>query len=164
MMRVTLVLGRDGMGEADEEDFDTWVAYVCDRIDERAGVVVDVDVRAPRDVQSDEIRGGTDEQRTAVAEAKAALWDDWCSEGAARAPDAVSVLSEPAPGAVWVHGVTGQDVEERTLPAGTLVRRVETDVELVGGEECRVSRFQASEDGEHWYDYRYYDVLALEPS
>jgi hypothetical protein len=84
--RPTLLLGRDGIGDgADEDNFQSWVAYVCARIDERCGFEVDVDTRGQRDVQSDDIRGGTDEQREAIADAKRSLWDEWCSDGA---PDA----------------------------------------------------------------------------
>jgi len=79
---VTLVLGRDGMGDADEADFDSWVSYVCAHIDERAGFAVEVETRGARDVQSDAVTGGTDEARETVAEAKAAMWDEWCAQGA----------------------------------------------------------------------------------
>ena len=83
MQNVTLVLGRDGLGESTDRDFDAWVAYVSAHIDERAGFTVDVDVAWPRDVQDDRVVGGTDEQRQAVVEAKASIWDDWCADGAA---------------------------------------------------------------------------------
>jgi hypothetical protein len=82
MSTPVLVLGRDGMGGGDEADFDAWVAFVCKRIDARAGFEVDVDVRGSRDVQSDEIVGGTDEEREIIDEAQEALWEEWCSAGA----------------------------------------------------------------------------------
>jgi hypothetical protein len=85
MAKATLVLGRDGMGDANEEDFEAWVAYVCARIDERAGFEVDVDEQPARGGQNDTIEGGTDEQRETIAEVKRSLWDDWCAECAPRA-------------------------------------------------------------------------------
>lgn len=47
-MPAILILGRDGMGEADEADFEAWSLFVCQRIDERCGFTVDMDERAPR--------------------------------------------------------------------------------------------------------------------
>jgi hypothetical protein len=76
-----IVLGRDGLGDASEADFDSWVSYVSANIDERAGFEVEVDTRGERDVQSDEITGN-DEQRETIGETVAALWEDWCAEGA----------------------------------------------------------------------------------
>ncbi len=77
-----LTLGRDGMGEnASEVDFDSWVSYICAHIDDRAGFSVEVETRGARDVQSDAVTGATDEERERGAEAKAAMWDDWCAEG-----------------------------------------------------------------------------------
>lgn len=85
MTQITLVLGRDGMGaDATESDFEAWVAYVCDRMDSRVGFGVDIQERGPRDIQSDAIESGSEAQQSAVAEAKAALWHDWCAAGAPR--------------------------------------------------------------------------------
>ena len=80
-MTATLLLGRDGLGEATEADFASWVAYVSERIDE-SGVHAAVSGRGPRDVQGDEIVGASDEERVAIEEARRALWDRWCAEGA----------------------------------------------------------------------------------
>lgn len=83
MTRAMLVLGRDGMGnDATEADYDAWVSYVCERIDDATGLMVDVETRGPRDVQTDVISGVSDDERTIVEEAKASLWDDWCAAGA----------------------------------------------------------------------------------
>lgn len=76
----TLILGRDGMGgSAAEEDFSSWVLFLCRLIDERCGFEVDVDERDRGGVQSDTIIGATDEQRQTIDEAKRALWDEWCA-------------------------------------------------------------------------------------
>jgi hypothetical protein len=82
MMGPGVVLGRDGMGnDADESDFDAWVAYVCDRIDTACGFAAEVESRVGIEVQSDRYYG-TDEQRATLREAVASLWNAWCSEGA----------------------------------------------------------------------------------
>jgi hypothetical protein len=80
----TLVLGRDGMGpNSDEAAFKAWVAYVEDRIDERAGFVVDVEWRGKRDVQSDMVYDCDSEgEKATVEEVKRDLWNEWCAEGA----------------------------------------------------------------------------------
>jgi hypothetical protein len=81
-VKAALILGRDGMGESSpEDDFDSWVTFVTDRIDERTGLDVAVEVRSPRDVQEDAIRGD-DAARQTIREAKAALWEEWCASGA----------------------------------------------------------------------------------
>lgn len=79
MNKITLILGRDGMGDhATEADYRAWVDYVCSNIDVACGFTVDVDLRDPKDVQKDEIEGGGDAQRSIIEEAKAYLWDKWC--------------------------------------------------------------------------------------
>jgi hypothetical protein len=76
---VTLILGRDGMGDdASEDDFASWVSYVCEQIDGRAGFTVDVEERPRRDMQTDMILSATRGQREIIGEAKEALWDAWC--------------------------------------------------------------------------------------
>lgn len=80
-MTPLLILGRDGMGaDATEADFDAWVSFVCDHIDDACGFEVDVDYRHRREVQSDVIvRAGDDETIRVIWEAKQALWDRWCA-------------------------------------------------------------------------------------
>jgi hypothetical protein len=66
------------MGDGDDErDFDSWVNFLCQNIDEAAGFPVAVDVRLSSDVQSDEISGGTPDQLVAIAEAARDLWQRW---------------------------------------------------------------------------------------
>ena len=80
----TIILGRDGMGGMTvEEDFDRWVAFVCDRIDDACGYEVDVDVRRPRDVQSDRfIPGpGEDQDGEMLRRGLVKVWQMWVSEG-----------------------------------------------------------------------------------
>jgi hypothetical protein len=79
----TLVLGRDGMGASEAADFDLWVSFVCEHIDERVGFEVDVEERGKHDVQSDDIRTATDEEREVILTAKELLWADWCAWGCA---------------------------------------------------------------------------------
>jgi hypothetical protein len=79
-----LILGREGLGadEGDEQAFEAWVEYVCDHIDKRCGFGVGVARRGHGEIQTDEIRGGTDEQRETIGYVKQDLWNDWCAEGA----------------------------------------------------------------------------------
>ena len=69
-----------GDDSANESDFDSWVDYVCQHIDDAAGFPVAVDIRLPRDVQTDAISGGTHDQLVAMAEAKRELWLRWCAD------------------------------------------------------------------------------------
>jgi hypothetical protein len=90
---VTLTLGRDGMGDnADEADFDAWVSYVTDRINEESDCDVTVEVRGPRDVQDDDIRGGDERMpgcapgydgNAAVGDAMTRLWEAFCADDSA---------------------------------------------------------------------------------
>lgn len=62
--------------------------------------------------------------------------------------------------AMGVHGITGQDVEEGELAAGTLVRNVTYQHTQEGRQAVR---FEASSDGGvSWYPQRSYGTLALE--
>lgn len=79
---MTLILGRDGMGDSTEADYDSWVSYVCAHIDEASGHNVTVEERGTRDVQSDDVRGDAEDVIEAVRDAKWRLWEQWCAEGA----------------------------------------------------------------------------------
>lgn len=87
MATATVKLTAYNMGpEATEADFDNWVEFVNERIDEKCGFSVEVDAYPfARGQASDDIsvgpRGG-DECRGTIVEALSTLWDDWCSEGA----------------------------------------------------------------------------------
>ena len=84
MAKATLILGRDGMGEdATEADFNAWVAFACERIDERCGFEVDVDTRAMREVQTDRVSADTDDAKQTVRESLAVLWDEFCADASA---------------------------------------------------------------------------------
>lgn len=81
-MMPRLVLGREGMGEqGTEDDFDRWVDFVCDRIDEACGFEVDVDTCRRGESQKDRIEG-EDSEREIIERATERLWDRWCAEGA----------------------------------------------------------------------------------
>jgi hypothetical protein len=80
--RATLTLGRDGLGDATEEDFDAWTRYVAARVHARTGLDVTVGQTSPRDVQTDRVRAASEDDEQTVREALAALWVDWCAEGA----------------------------------------------------------------------------------
>ena len=75
-----LILGRDGMGaDADEADFDAWVAFVCARIDVMTGLDVTVEYRGARDVQDDCIIAD-DADRQTIHDAIQLLWDAFCAD------------------------------------------------------------------------------------
>ena len=84
MSAVTIVLGRDGMGsEADEADFDAWVAYVERRIPELTSVDVTVEERGSRDVQEDAIRVDDTIDASDVRSVLTRLWEDFCGDDSA---------------------------------------------------------------------------------
>jgi hypothetical protein len=78
--RATVTLGRKGMGDAAEEDFQAWCDYVCDHIDEKLGFAVEVERRQLRDVQDDKITadGYGSGDSLAVYEALHAMWEEFC--------------------------------------------------------------------------------------
>lgn len=85
--KATLTLGRDGLGEATEADFDAWVDYVTDNIEASCGFPVEVLPRMKYEVQADEIAAHSSLEeaeriRGTVQEAVSALWLEWCAEGA----------------------------------------------------------------------------------
>lgn len=80
----TVILGRDGMGDAaDEDDFDAWVAYVTERIDAASGLDVDVQTRGARDVQSTGYPGAMDDEAQTLRDALVTLWADFCADDSA---------------------------------------------------------------------------------
>jgi hypothetical protein len=81
MSAPTLTLGRDGFGATPtEEEFDSWVSLVCERIDDLTGLTVGVDARSSRALdQSDTITGCDYDDQRAIDEAKQALWQEWCA-------------------------------------------------------------------------------------
>jgi hypothetical protein len=78
----TITLGRDGMGpEADEADFEAWVAYVSARfehIEQGAGLDgLSIETRERRDVQSTAIAA---DDAHAIESILSDLWDDFCAD------------------------------------------------------------------------------------
>lgn len=85
---ITVTLTAYNMGaECDEQDFAAWHTFVCERIDEAVGFVVDdVDMHDYRNGPSeDTVTGGTDEQRAAIRSWLAHEgWDLFCATTEAR--------------------------------------------------------------------------------
>lgn len=78
MADATLILGRDGMGElATEADYDAWVTFVCERIDDATGLDVNVEERGAQDVQDDTIRGYAGDEQP-IRDALETLWNEFC--------------------------------------------------------------------------------------
>ena len=83
MSKLAVTLTSYNTGDATEEDFDRWVAYVDQRIDEQVGATVRVDASAFGAAQTDDgVRGGNPDQRQSVREALEVLWESWCANGA----------------------------------------------------------------------------------
>jgi hypothetical protein len=80
MSDATVILGRDGMGEATEADFDAWVTFVCDKIDGATGLDVDVEVRHLGDVQSDHFAPRGTPNAETVESAIVDLWEQFCAD------------------------------------------------------------------------------------
>ena len=68
MSKISVTLSSANMGpDADERDFQAWQSWVCDKIDDAMGFVVDdVDLHRFGDGAEDTVIGGTEEQRAAV--------------------------------------------------------------------------------------------------
>lgn len=73
-----LLIGREGMSDEDAKDFDSWVAFVSERIEKRCGFTFYVLAHAPGDVQRTEVRQAEDDKADAIREALSDLWDEWC--------------------------------------------------------------------------------------
>jgi vacuolar-type H+-ATPase subunit H len=121
-----LILGRDGIGSnATEANFKSWVLYVCDYIDRKAGFWVNVDERLPREIQSDEIRDATDSEHDAIEAAKQSLWQDWCASAGtnAKMTEAAAIELGRKAGREEVETVwneQGREAVEGTLKPGVL--------------------------------------------
>ncbi len=66
-------------GEATAADYDAWVRYVNEHIDERAGFTVQVDADRFGTAGDDRISDADDAQREEIKEALRSLWDSWCA-------------------------------------------------------------------------------------
>lgn len=62
--------------------------------------------------------------------------------------------------AVWIHGLTGQEIEEGYLPAGTLVKNIVT-TELVDGD-VQTDFLASADGGKSWYAQRAYSAINTE--
>lgn len=71
----TIELSSYDMGDVTEADYNLWVSYVADHIDEACGFEVAVEQRRFGAAGSDRITHATDAQRETIAEAVAAMWD-----------------------------------------------------------------------------------------
>ena len=80
----TVTLTGHNMGDAaTEEDFDSYVAYVCEHIDEACGFTVGVETATPwHSPVSDSgvITDATDEERETIADVLPVLWEVWCAQ------------------------------------------------------------------------------------
>lgn len=75
-----LTLGRSGMGSDSEEEFDAWVAFVMDNIDEATGLDVAVQAADVKDIQNDVIVSNDEGVKEVIKEAIQTLWDQFCSK------------------------------------------------------------------------------------
>ena len=83
-MKITLT--SYSMGDIDQADFDAWLRYVCEHVDEACGVLVaEVDqFRMGTGHDRDVVEGGTEEERARVLEWLAhGGWDAFCADPAA---------------------------------------------------------------------------------
>jgi len=83
---ITLILSSANMGdEADAVDFDLWVSFVNENIDERVGAMVEVDQFRFGATGPDHIGGASEEQRATIRRLLAVdLWEEFCGEVWAR--------------------------------------------------------------------------------
>jgi hypothetical protein len=79
---ITVIQGFDGMVDGDESDLDDWTDYLAEHLSAASSVrSIRIETRGKRDVQSNDILGGTDEERDAINAALVDLWERWCGEG-----------------------------------------------------------------------------------
>lgn len=73
--------GLPGLGWG-EDDFDAWLTFVCEHIDDATGLDVDVDTADPRDVQEDRIEvyphDGEECYGDRIRAALSDLWVQFC--------------------------------------------------------------------------------------
>lgn len=96
---IKLTIGSQNVNaDMTESDFDSFVSFVADRIDERTGLTVQVD--SSFGGSDDVITRATAEEADTVSEAVQALWVEWCETatvtvGGYTGPiDAVAVLMD----------------------------------------------------------------------
>lgn len=83
MNKAIVTLFADGMGDnATEADFDAFVAYVCDRIDDATGLNVAVEAERYGMAGVTRVQAETSEDEQTVRDAVQTLWERWCAEGA----------------------------------------------------------------------------------
>lgn len=75
---ITLTIGSQNVGDISESDFDSYVTYVADRIDERTGLAVQID--STFGGGNDAIARATAEQADTIREAVQELWVEWCAQ------------------------------------------------------------------------------------
>jgi predicted transcriptional regulator YdeE len=97
-MSITLHLTSYNLGpNATEDDYDHWIGYVCQKINEVAGGGVVDEVEASRwgEAGEDRVTGATDEQKVDIKEALETLWQSFCAEGAEAEAIKVAGAFEP---------------------------------------------------------------------
>jgi len=96
---ISVTLTSYNMGDVTEADYDAWIQYVSDRIDERCGFEVDLDACAfDRPAFTTAIAGATAAEEEVIRAALAALWEEACADNFGAG------VSEPPTGVA--HAVT----------------------------------------------------------
>lgn len=137
MADATVVLGRDGMGDgASEADFDAWVGYVAERIDERTGLDVAIETTQRRGVQETRVIPHTDaglHRRDDIRSELGPLWEEFCADSAAW-PARADLAAVDAAGESSAHAITTDHADEWCDPDPW---SYEPDPAAELGDECR---------------------------
>lgn len=80
----TVTLSSDGMGEASESDYDSYTAYVSERIESRVGFDVTVESLRFGDGCARGVRADSEDQQETLRLVLDDLWAEWCAQGEAR--------------------------------------------------------------------------------
>jgi hypothetical protein len=81
MTTAEVTLSSASLGDsATEDDFDAWVSFVGEHIDEATGLVVSVDAKRFGDAGDDDVMATLESNVTLIKEQLRELWDRWCSE------------------------------------------------------------------------------------
>lgn len=80
-MAIELKLSAANMGDVTEADFDAWTAFLAERIEDRTGLVVEVDQYSFSGAgawSEDSVKGADPDEREAVQRAVQDLWNEFC--------------------------------------------------------------------------------------
>ena len=77
----SVCLSSYNLGDVDDDEYDRWINFICERIDAKAGFEVLVQAK-PFGASGSDTFAGDEETVQILRDAMRVLWDEWCAEGA----------------------------------------------------------------------------------